>query len=158
MSISWTPKRYDQPQPPLRGAAAVGMLAELPALERCAITALRLWCDGLEGREAVARDFSRAYDTPRAALELNGFADLIAMMLAAPRRAIMRHGLSCACFGGDEAAFAHMIAAATLGDREDAMGFALILMQPGPAWQAVQHAHGVGLGLLGLCRRPPTLN
>jgi len=70
----------------------------------------------------------------------------------------MRRGLSCACFGGDEAAFAHMIAAATVGDRDVAMDFALILIQPGAAWQAVQCTQDVGLGLLGLCRRPPNLS
>jgi hypothetical protein len=149
MSIAWTPEK---PEAPNRGAAAVGMLSELAAQDRAAIVAFRNWCDGPLGREAVARDFARAFSGGRAAHELNAFADLVGMMLSAPRRSIMRHGVTCACFGGDEAAFAHMVAAATAGDQEDAMAFALILMQPNAAWQAVKVARGVGLCFLQMTR------
>jgi hypothetical protein len=158
MSVAWFPKSSDAPNHLPRGAMAVGMLAELPAQECCAILAFRQWCDGAAGREAVAHGFSVAFPAATAAQKLNAFADLMGLMLAAPRRTLMRHGLSCACFGGDEAAFAHMISAATLGDREDAMVFALVLVQPDVAWQAVQLAQGAGVALLGLCRNPSTLN
>lgn len=67
----------------------------------------------------------------------------------------MRHGATCTCLGGDEAAFAHLIAAAAAGDHEDAMAFALILMQANAAWQAVQLARGVGLSLLQMTRVRP---
>lgn len=150
MSIAWTPKKPAQPEHPNRGAAAVGMLVELNAQDRAAIMTFRKWCDGATGREAVARDYARAFAGGRAAQEFNGFADLMAQMFAAPRRPIMRQGVTCAYFGGDEAVFAHMIAAATVGDNEDAMAFALTLMQPNAAWQAVQLARGVGLALLGM--------
>jgi hypothetical protein len=133
------------------------MLAELPLLERCAITSLWMWCDSAAGRQAVVRDFSRVCDVRCAALAVNGFADLIGVMLAAPRRSIMRHSPFCDCSGGDKAAFTYVIAAATVGNREDAMCFALVLMQPSATWQAVQLARGVGLDLLGLCRHPPIL-
>lgn len=155
MSIAGTPKKSD---PPMRGAAAVGMLAELPAQERAAILTFRNWCDGPAGREAVARDFARTFPGSRATQEANAFADLMAMMFSAPRRSIMRHGATCACFGGDEAAFVHMIGAATVGDQEDAMAFALILMQPNAAWQAVQMARGVGLCLLQMTRMTRNVN
>lgn len=158
MSIAWTPGEKPKPEQPNRGGAAVGMLVELNAQDRAAILAFRKWCDGAAGREAVAREYSSAFSGGRAALELNAFADLMGVMLGAPRRSIMRHGISCACFGGDEAAFAHMVAAATLGDNEDAMAFALILMQPNAAWQAVQLARGVGLGLLGMIRSARRVN
>lgn len=155
MSIAWPPPNSDAPK---RGGAAVGLLAELPAPERAAILAFRRWCDSTSGREAVANDFSRAFSAGRAAQEVIVFADLMGLMLAAPRRPIMRHAVSCACFGGDEAAFAYMIAAATAGDQEEAMAFALILMQPNAAWQAVYLAHDFGLALLGMARNPPPLN
>lgn len=149
MSIAWRPEKSEAPN---RGAATVGMLTELAAQDRAAILAFRNWCDGPSGREAVARDFARAFSGGRAAHELNAFADLVGMMLSAPRRSIMRHGVACACFGGDEAAFAHMVAAAAIGDQEDAMAFALILMQPNAAWQAVQQARDVGICLLQMTR------
>lgn len=149
MSMAWSPQK---PAPPNRGAAAVGMLAELAPQDLAAILALRNWCDGPEGREAVAQDFARAFPGDDGVQRVNAFADLIAMILSAPRRPIMRHGVSCACFGGDEAVFAHLLGAAAAGDTEDAMAFALILMQPNAAWQAVQMARQVGLGLLHMTR------
>ena len=106
MSIAWTPRK---PQPPERGAAAVGMLAELPAQDCAAILAFRKWCDGPSGRESVAQDIACTFPGTRAAQEVNAFADLMGLMVSAPRRSIMRHDVACACFGGDEAAFAHMI-------------------------------------------------
>lgn len=75
------------------------------------------------------------------------------LMLKNPRRPIMRHHTRCACIGGDEAAFAHMIASAVV-DREDAMAFALTLMRPEVTFQAVEIAQEVGLCLLGLSRYP----
>ena len=149
MSIAWTP---NPPKAP-RGAAAVGMLAELPALERLSVQFFRLWCDGEDGRTSVAAAFSSTQSPAHAVGSVNAFADLMQLMLKNPRRPIMRHNISCACIGGDEAAFAHMIACAVV-DREDAMAFALTLMQPGAACQAVEIAQEVGLCLLGLSRFP----
>jgi hypothetical protein len=134
------------------------MLAELPAQDCAAILAFRKWCDGPSGRESVAQDIACTFPGTRAAQEVNAFADLMGLMVSAPRRSIMRHDVACACFGGDEAAFAHMIAAAVAGDREDAMAFALILMQPNAAWQAVLMARGVGLCLLQMTRVTRAVN
>ena len=151
MSIAWTPGKPDRPA---RGGAAVGMLNELPASERYAILAFRLWCDGADGRETVARDVSRAFAPARAVQVVNDFADLTQILLHRARRPIMRHGRDCACFGGDEAAFSQMIAAAAAGDTEDAMAFALVLMTPAAAWSAVRLASDIGRALLALCRSP----
>lgn len=155
MSIAWTPGKPDRPA---RGGAAVGLLEELPASERYAILALRLWCDGPDGREAVARDISRGLAPQLAVQVVNDFADLIHILLQGARRPIMHHGGDCACFGGDEAAFSQMIVAASAGDTEDAMAFALVLMTPAAAWTAVRLAGGIGLAMLTLCRgtHPPT--
>ncbi|QCO57647.1 hypothetical protein EOK75_18310 (plasmid) [Pseudorhodobacter turbinis] len=157
MSIAWTPE-FPSRQ---RGAAPVGTLAELPGVERRAVLYLRKWCEGPQGREAVAADVSRSFDAPRAAQTVNRFADLLEVVLRCPRRPLMRHGSDCGCFGGDESTFAHMIAASAAGDREDAMAFALTLMHPGEAFQAVQVAEDVGLSFLELSRpdyaRPPYL-
>lgn len=152
MSIAWTPN----PARPPRGAAPVGNLAELSGLERRAVMYLRLWCADEAGREAVVADVSRGLSTAKAAQLVNDFAALLQVMLLRPRREIMHHSADCACFGGDEAVFAHMVAAGAAGDREDAMAFALTLMHPDAAWSAVQISESVGLALLGLSRRPYT--
>jgi hypothetical protein len=150
MSISWTPGRRD-PRPN-RGGAPVGHIAELPPLERLAVLHLRQWCSGPEERETIALNFSRVFSPAAAAQEVNTLAALMDYLIAGQRRPVMRHDLACTCFGGDESAFAHMVAAATAGDREDAMAFALTLMRPDAAWQAVMAAEGVGLALLRLSR------
>lgn len=66
----------------------------------------------------------------------------------------MRHGLGCKCFGGDESAFANMIAAAAGQDHEDAQLFACTLMIGHTAWPAVQLALGLGQAFLRLSRMP----
>lgn len=150
MSISWTPDRSRSQ--PNRGGAPVGHISELPALERLAVLHLRQWFSGSEGREAIALNFSKAFAPAAAVHEVNTLARLMDCLIAGQRRAIMRHDLNCACFGGDESAFANMVAATTAGDREDAMAFALTLMRPDAAWQAVIVAEGFGLALLRLAR------
>ena len=153
MSIVWTPKWPDgRPNSPNRGGAPVGHLAELPPLERSAVLYLRKWCSGPEGREAVAQDFSQVFQPARAAHEVNTFAALITYLSEGCRRPIMRHDFGCTCFGGDESAFANMVAASVAGDREDAMVFALSLMRPDMAWQAVTAAEEFGLALLAINR------
>lgn len=133
-----------------RGGAAVGMLQELPLLEFGAIVLLRHWCDGDTGRAAVKADFAAL--GPRADAGLALLAELVTLYAGHGRRPLMRHGVSCACFGGDEAAFAQMIAAATVGDRDDAMGFALILLPMAQAFVAVQAAVRLGPMILQMAR------
>ncbi len=133
-----------------RGGAAVGMLQELPLLEYGAIVLLRHWCDGDTGRAAVEADFAAL--GPRADAGLALLAELVALFVGHGRRPLMRHGVSCACFGGDEAAFAQMIAAATVGDRDDALGLALILLPMAQAFVAVQAAVRLGPMILHLAR------
>jgi hypothetical protein len=52
-----------------RGGAPVGMLAELPVLEKGAILFLRLWCDGAGGQRQVAQEFAAAFGPDRALAE-----------------------------------------------------------------------------------------
>ena len=150
MSYFSTMPEFDTAVTDTRGGAAVGMLQELPMLELGAILLLRHWCDGEVGRAAVGRDF--------AALGSGGvggetlLAELVTLFAGHGRRPLMRHGVACACFGGDEAAFAQMIAAATVGDRDDAMAFALILLPVAQAFVAVQAAGRLGPIILRLAR------
>ena len=135
-----------------RGGAPVGMLSELPLLERAAILVLRLWRDGTPGQAQIAHDLALAFGPARAGAQLDRIDALLGIVLAGARRPMMRHGAECQCFGGDESAFANMVAAAVIGERDDAMVFALALIAPNHAFAAVQAAEGFGLAVLGLAR------
>ena len=157
MTIASPPKSFDPPPTAPRGGAAVGMLSELLLADACAVLAFRLWCGGMQADvpDSVAPLCSLAQSVAQS----EPFARLMSILQHGPRRAIMHHGLGCACFGGDEAALAHLVAAAAAGDTEDAMAFAMLLMTPTAAWAAVQAARPVGLALLGLRRQnslPPS--
>lgn len=149
MTTAWVP-------PPLpRGAAPVGQLSELPVLELGAILLLRQWCDGDLGRIRIAEDLAQVLDAAATAKAVNDLGHLLTLLTQHARRPLMRHGVQCGCFGGDEALFAHLVAAATAGDSEDAMAFALTLLPPAMAWEAVQSAAPVGRAILCLARRTP---
>ena len=144
MSIFWSPP-FSRPQPRApRGAAPVGTLADLPMLEQGAVVLMRQWCQDEQGRIAVAQDFTRALGED-GAQAVNLLAHLITLIVRYGRRPMMRHDLTCTCIGGDESAFAQMIAAAAAGDRDDAMAFALTMMPAEIAFEAVQTAGPLGL-------------
>ena len=156
MTKSWLPDWPEERAPhPNRGSLPVGQIVELPYLERSAILSFRHWCSGPAGRETVSRDFYRSLGGEDGGAAIHSFACLIDLLVTGCRRAIMRHDVSCACFGGDESAFANMVALATSGEREDAMGFALVMMTPDAAWQAMPFAEAVGRAFLQI-RRAPT--
>ena len=144
MSFAWFKSLPALTGPVQRGGAAVGLIRELPGLELGAILLLRQWCDGEVGRVRIAEDFSAVLGAPKAAEAVNLLAHLVTLLAQHGRRPLMRHDLHCACFGGDESAFAQMVAAAASGDRDDAMEFALTLMPPAAAYEAVQTAEGLG--------------
>ncbi|MES2432301.1 MAG: hypothetical protein V4586_00570 [Pseudomonadota bacterium] len=153
MSYSWFKSSKINNASPVRGGAAVGMLADMPALERGVVQLLRQWCDGEAGRIAVAEDFTAIFGADQAAIEVNNLAHLITLMVQMGRRPLMRHHTQCTCLGGDESAFAQMVAAATAGDREDAMAFALTMLPPDIAYEAVQIAEYVGRATLDIIHR-----
>ena len=153
MSYSWFKSSKVANASPVRGGAAVGMLADMPPLERGVVQLLRQWCDGEAGRIAVAEDFTAVFGAERAALEVNNLAHLITLMVQMGRRPLMRHHTQCACLGGDESAVAQMLAAATAGDREDAMAFALTMLPPDIDFEAVQIAEYVGRATLDMIHR-----
>ncbi|AAV94095.1 hypothetical protein KQ247_12625 [Ruegeria pomeroyi] len=119
-----------------RGGAAVGHLADLPTLEASAVHCLRLWSDATEGRAALPEG--------RSAELLKQICGLCASY---GRRPLMRHGLGCACLGADEACFAHMVAAAATGAREDALMLAALIVRPDLAPALVALSEQLGLAL-----------
>lgn len=140
--------------PPQRGAAPVGYLQELPAVELAAVLYLRVWCVGGETKDQIARDFRLLLGTDDAVLALTDFDALMKVTLNGARRPLMRHGLHCRCFGGDESAFANMIAAAAAQDRDDAMLFACTLLTGAAAFEAVRLAGVLGQVFLRIARTP----
>ncbi|MCO8146760.1 hypothetical protein NHN26_16235 [Rhodovulum tesquicola] len=134
-----------------RGAAPVACLSELPPVERAAIRCLRGWSAGPEARSRMRRNFVQVQGGGAPAHE-EALDVLMELALTAGRRPLARHPPDHPEVGGDENAFAQMVAAAMGGEREDALVFALALMGPQAAFEAVALAETLGLALLGLVR------
>ena len=135
-----------------RGAAPVGRMDELPRLEAVAILFMRMWCDGGEQRQRIAADLTLALGDTDAAIATGLFDDLMRLTLSCARRPLMRHGVPCQCFGGDECAFANMLVAAMTGDREEAMLFSAILINGQATWPAIALAQELTPYLLRFTR------
>lgn len=142
---------FPSPQPP-RGGAPVGVLSELPPVELAAILYLRYWFSG--NQEQVWRDFSTTFGRADAAVAMASFEDLMRAVQNNTRRPLMRHSPECECFGGDECAFAHFIAAATHGDEHAAMTFALHLFDGVQAKYALDAAAMCGHAFVSMADRP----
>jgi hypothetical protein len=128
-----------------RGAARVGLLSDLNAVEAGAVLYLRLWCDG--DRALVARDFESALGEGHGRAACRTLDQLCALCVRHGRRQLMRHHLGCACLGADEACFANFVAAALDGDREDAMLIATLIVRAAMAPAAAAMAQDLGLAL-----------
>ncbi|MBI6630779.1 hypothetical protein [Pontibaca salina] len=141
--------------PPNRGGAAVGQLQELPPVELSAVLYLRAWCEGGAHRYGVLQDFRLLMGDEIGQQQFEDFDALMRLCLSTARCPLMRHGLTCRCFGGHESVFAQMIAAAAGQDREDAMMFAATFLTGEAAWQAVQIAEGLGQCFLRSAQHTP---
>ncbi len=141
--------------PPNRGGAAVGQLQELPPVELTAVLYLRAWCEGGAHRDRIAQDFRLLLGDETGCRRFEDFDSLLRLCLSNARCPLVRHGLTCRCFGGHESVFAQMIAAAAAQDREDAMMFAATFLNGQAAWQAVQLADDLGQVFLRIARRTP---
>ena len=130
---------------PARGATPVGHLADLPAVEKGAVLYLRLWCDGPEARQAIAGDFHLLFGAERGDQLAAALTHVVCLTLGHARRPLMRHGTGCPCLGGDESAFAQMIAAAACGDRDDAVLFGMTLMSAPAVVDLMAEAEQLGL-------------
>ncbi len=137
---------------PSRGGAPVGCLHELPPVELAAIVYLRAWCAGEADRQMVARDFRCVMGEDGGATALADFDALLSTLIGKARRPIMRHELACRCFGGDESAFANLVAAIAGGDRDDALLFAATLVTGAAAWEVVVLAQRLEEVFLRLAR------
>lgn len=130
-----------------RGASAVGRLADLPPVEAWWVRALRLWCDGDEGQQALRQELERRFGPAGAHAVFARFTDLLALVFHHSRRPLIRHSIECDCVGADEAVFA-LFCAQAVGDREDAMMIASLIMRADAAPLAVSLAQTLGLDLM----------
>lgn len=148
MKMRFSFSRRAQSGLPQRGAAPVGHLCELPALEKTAVFYFRAWCAGEPDRGVIAMDLRLVMGEiagDEAADDLNA---LMTALTRHARRPIMHHALDCGCLGGDESAFANMIAAAAVQDVDDALLFAAALTRGHAAYPVVQLAQRLALAFL----------
>lgn len=114
----------------MRGGAAVGMLAELDAVETYAVQCLRYWYSGPDERERVCADLFEFLGADSGAAAIEALEQICELCVRHGRRPLMRHQISCKCLGADEACFASFIGAASEGEREDAMLLASLIVRP----------------------------
>jgi hypothetical protein len=142
-----------RPEPTSRiGGQAVSRIALLPDLEAWWVRALRLWCDGEAGQGALRDQLTAHMGAEAAETFFARFTDLMALMMRHGRRPLMRHALECDCVGADEAVFA-LFCAQAVGDREEAMMIACLILRADVAPIAVSLAQTLGLDLSRA--RPP---
>lgn len=131
----------------VRGGVPVGMLVDLPPVEVGAVLYLRAWSEGPEAQAQVWNDFATVLGPDAGRAALKAFEQLYDLCLRYGRRPLMRHHLGCVCLGADEACFANLVAAATEGQREDAMLIATLLVRPDMAPGLVALAESFGIAV-----------
>lgn len=132
---------------PPRGAASVGRLADLDAVEAGAVLYLRLSWNNPQALSALAADFSPVLGTAAGESAAANFHQLSSLCQSHARRALCPHALGCACLGADEACFAQMVASAAEGAREEALMMALLLVRADFAPLLAGLAQDAGLAL-----------
>ena len=139
-----------------RGGAPVGLVLELPELERAAVVYLRLWCESAETQGAVWNDFAACFGGVVGARKLRSFETLIDIAVRRGRRPLMRHQIGCRCLGADESAFANLVGAAARAETEDAVLLAAHIVRPDAAPLAASLAAEFGLALRRMMTAGPT--
>jgi len=136
-----------------RGGAPVGFISELDGIEAASVIYLRLWCEGPEAQTSVWNDFASSLGAEKGRRALNAFEDLCRMCSQHGRRPLMRHAVNCKCIGSDESCFANFVSTAALGDRDDAMLIATLLVRPdlAPLITSLAADFGLALKRMNLC-------
>lgn len=125
-------------------------IADLPALEATAVIALRLWTAGPEAQAALWSHYAATFGPVSGRERLRAFERLVRRTLGDALRPLCRHAPSCPCLGADESLFAGLVAAAAEGDRDRALGLALLLVRTEAATLLVAEAEPVGACLARL--------
>lgn len=137
------------------GGRAVGRLTQLDDFEACLVLYLRLWSDGIEGQTAVWNDLAAGLGPTRGRTALTAFESIIGALARHGHRPLMRHAVHCACLGADEACFARFVATAAVGEREDALLMAMLLVRPDFAPHVTALAQDIGLIVKQMLLRRP---
>ena len=129
------------------GAAPVGLLGDLPPLERRVVECLRVWSAEAGGRGAVARFLGPSHGAGADRLAAD-FDDFLGATAGNARRPLLAHAPECPCAGGDECVLARYVALAAEGAREEAVLIAALLVRADIALCLTAQAERLGLGLM----------
>lgn len=130
-----------------RGATPVAHLADLDPVGGAAVLCLRVWGDGSAAQTRLRREFDRSVGAASGTAALQALDELWALCLAHGRRPLACHAAGCPLVGVDEGCFAHMIAAAACGDRDEALLIACNIVRADVAPVVVALAEQLGLAL-----------
>ncbi|MDX8346358.1 hypothetical protein SLH49_00010 [Cognatiyoonia sp. IB215446] len=93
------------------------------------------------------KDILNTLGETRGSNAIASFSELCSICVQHGRRPFCRHALKCRCVGADEASFAHFVATAAEGDRDDAMLIAILMVRPDMAPVLTSLAADFGLAL-----------
>ncbi|MET4101691.1 hypothetical protein ABIE58_001114 [Roseovarius sp. MBR-78] len=111
----------------LSGELPVAAMAGMEPLAALVIAALRGWNRG--GAGAALGVLRGRMSEAQAAAAMAAMCDLAGILGVSRRRALACHAPHCPCVGADEAAFARFVRAAALGEREDALWLASLMVE-----------------------------
>ena len=129
----------------ISGAAPVAHLPDLPGVQGLVIGCLRHWNRG--GAAAALAALRARMPEARACAAFDALQDLTETLATHIRRPLRCHAPQCHCVGLDEAAFARFVEEAALGEREDALMLASLLVAPRGILPLADAAARLGLDL-----------
>lgn len=137
------------------GQMPVDQMNQMDGLNRLTVAALRAWNAGGALR-AHALLCDRMAE-PMALAAFEALQDLTEVLGPHIRRPLRCHAPHCSCVGLDEAAFARFVQEAALGEREDALLLASLLVQARAILPLTDAAARLGLCLHRAARAAPRI-
>ncbi|MBM9594179.1 hypothetical protein [Roseitranquillus sediminis] len=138
---------------PIRGGTPVTWLEDLPPPEALVVQYLRDWCADASGRARTMAHATAALGEDEAERALHCWGELINMLTRYGQRTLVLNGSKCRSVGSDEAVFAHFVTTAALGEREEAMLIASLLVRADLLCPAVHLAQSAGLAIARIALR-----
>ncbi len=130
-----------------RGAAPVGLVADLAAHEAAAVRYARLWLAGPDGQAEVWTEMAGIFGPAAGRTHLRAFERMISTLLRHGRRPFAGRPVGCPCLGGHESALARLVGAGAEANREEAVLLAAHLVRPDLALALAAEAEAAGLML-----------
>ncbi|WP_417726092.1 hypothetical protein [Roseovarius sp.] len=129
----------------LTGQMSVDQMSEMHGLARLVVAALRAWNAG--GAIRAHALLCERMAEPMALTAFEALQDVTEVLGATLRRPLRCHAPHCPCVGMDEAAFARFVEEAALGEREDALMMASVLVNARGILALTEAAARFGLSL-----------